>query len=265
MKNLYLFLGCVLVFFCSSCETQVDLNLHHIEPKLVIDASIGHDRLCQVILTKTRDYDDPNSPEYIEWAKITLEDSKGYSETLVYTGKVYLSSIYGQIGETYTLSIEFEGQKYVASDQIPSCIPIADLDLYRMQIGNETKYYPQIAYQDPPNEENYYYQLLTVNHKTMQQPNWGDDKNRNGLLIKTILFFDKEENNDQNLQIGDHIKVEMQTLGKGAYTFYKTISSPGGSPNSNPQTNFTPAVLGMFKTYSSSYAEKTLTAEDFSF
>lgn len=265
MKNFYTTILSIIALSTPSCETQVDLNLKSVEPKLVIDASIGVRNPCRVILSKTRDYDDQTPPEYVKGAKVTLTDSNGHSEVLVDVGDIHLSRAMGHIGETYTLTVELDGETYTATDMIPTFVPIDELLLYRIKVGNEAHYYPQIAYQDPKGEDNYYYHLLTINDKTMLQANWEDDKNRDGLIIKSTLYFDKDENQDNDLKVGDHIRVEMQTLGKGAYTFYKTISSPGGAANSNPKSNFSGNVLGMFKTYNTTYIEATLTEEDFDF
>lgn len=263
MKHIYkIVFGIVLISFLS-CETEVDLALDTVEPRLVIDASIGFQQPCRVILSKTQDYWDQNSPTFIGGAKIILSDEEGNEEELVDLGDVYVSKMIGMIGKSYTLTIEVEEEVYQATDKIPTFVPIDSIYLYRLDMGAEVYYYPQIAFDDPKAEKNYYYQILSINGNAMQETNVEDDKYSDGLTMRTILYFDNEENNDEELKPKDVISVEMQTLGEGAYTFYNTISSPGGVANSNPVSNFSGDVLGMFKTYSSSFIDITLEDSDF--
>lgn len=246
-----------------SCETQVDLALNTAEPRLVIDASIGFQQPCRVILSKTQDYWDQNPPTFIGGAKVVLSTEDGHEEELVDLGNVYVSKVKGMIGKSYTLTVEVDGEAYQATDKIPTFVPIDSIYLYRLNTGADVYYYPQIAFKDPKGEKNYYYQILSINGSAMQDTNFEDDKNSEGLTMTTILYFDDTENNDEELKPGDMISVEMQTLGEGAYTFYNTISSPGGAANSNPVSNFSGDVLGVFKTYSSSFSDITLKESHF--
>jgi len=103
--------------------------------------------------------------------------------------------------------------------------------------------------------------MLYVNGYLMRSIYLSDDEYRNGLQVERILFFDKEDNNDNELQIGDHIWVNMQTLDKGMYKFYKSLYSVAAGGATNPITNFTGGALGCFKAYGSSSKEITIREE----
>lgn len=263
MKSLYIPLISIIALCFSSCETEVDLDLKTIEPRLVIDASIGMQTPCHVILSKTQDYDDQSYPTLISGAKVTLTDENGNKDVLRDLENHYESKMRGVEGRTYTLTVEVDGETYTATDKIPTFVPVDEISLYRLDTGGDEFYFPQITYKDPEGESNYYYYMLSINGKTMQATDFEDDKYTDGKKRERILYFDDKENNDEELKSGDHIVVKMQTLGEGAYTFYNTQSAPGGVPNSNPVSNFSGDVLGMFKTYCNDYIEMTITEEDF--
>lgn len=262
IKYLVAIIVCSVLF---SCETAIDLNLKTAEPRLVIDASLGARNPCMVQLSMTKGYWEQDIvPTGVKGAIITLKDNKGNSERLIETTSNgnYASHMLGVVGNTYTLTVEVGEKTYIATEILPDMVPIESIRTYKVDSGGDTYFYPCISYMDPIETENYYLYLLTINNKRLQKVRFEDDKNSNGKRREPILFFDDKENNDNELKVGDYVHVEMQSVSIGAYNFYKTISSPGGSQNSNPVSNFSGGVLGMFKTYSSSTIEMTITEED---
>jgi len=77
----------------------------------------------------------------------------------------------------------------------------------------------------------------------------------------TFIICNKGDNNDEKLKAGDHLKVEMQSLDKGMYTFYKSLRSIA-SGSTNPLTNITGRALGCFKAYNPSYTEMVISTDD---
>lgn len=246
-----------------SCETEIDLDLKSAEPRLVIDANIAEGATCYVLLSMTKDYwDQEEIPYGVDGATITLSDSKSNPEVLQPTGNkgVYTSSrIKGKVGNTYTLTVSLEGKTYIATEKIPVPVPIHHIRTYKMDTGGDSYYYPCISFRDPADVENYYLYVMELNGRPLQKKKVDDDKNSNGKLKEPILFFD---NKDDEIQVGDYVRVELQSVSFGAYNYYKTITPPGGVQNSNPISNFSGNVLGLFKAYSSSTIDMTITEED---
>ena len=265
MKDLkYIVIILLLSATFLSCEKEIDLELKSATPRLVIDASISAVSSCNVQLSMTKDYWDQNDlPKGVSGATITIHDSKGNKETLteVNGNGFYTSNMQGVVAEKYTLTVEVDGEIYTATEELPAAVPIIDIGTYKLDTGGDAYFFPTISFKDPIEVDNYYLYRLTINNHTMQGTQYEDDKNSNGKDRDPILFFDKKENNDEELKLGDHVIVELQSISKGTYTFYKTISSPGGAQSGNPIGNFSGNVLGMFKAYSSSTIEMTITEE----
>ncbi|NDV80277.1 DUF4249 domain-containing protein [Dysgonomonas sp. 511] len=256
MKPIYTLLTIIAIAF-SACEKQMILDIDTAEPRDVISAIISEEVPCVVVLTKTQGFYDNNPYQTISGATVTLSDSKGKTETLneSFEPGVYTSKMTGEVGETYYLKIEIEDNVYEAEAKVPAKVPIEELYIYQIQVGDGSWFSPCVAFNDPAEEENYYYFLLTINDRMMRSFYLEKDENRNGKPIDKILYFNKEDNFDDDLETGDHIYVEMQTIDKGAYTYFYSLSSAAGRGATNPLTNFTGGALGCFKAYNSTYAD----------
>lgn len=243
----YIFIAFLLALV--SCEEIVDLKSGEIEPRIVIDATITENQECLISITKTQKFYDDFPGEEVGGAVITLKDDKGQSEVMrgskQYAG-IYISSIKGVVGVEYTLEVAIDGEKYVAKATIPPVTPIDSIYIYNIQFGKEPWYSPCVVFRDIPDKANYYHSLVYVNGNLLRTIYLTDDEYRDGLEIHDILHFNKEHNNDEELEIGDQITVELQSLDKGAYTFYNSIAFSTGT---NPISNFSGGVLGCFKAY----------------
>lgn len=259
------FILILLLTSLTTCEKVIDIDLPTSESKDVVDAAIMENSSCIVFLTKSQDFYEDFSYPRITGAKIELSDDLGNSEILRESGKeagIYGSLMMGEVGRTYKLKITTGNNIYEASATIPRTVPIDSIYIYDIKIGKDHIYSPCIVFHDPADTENYYYTTLSVNGKTMKSIYLDDDEFRNGLKVENILFFDKEDNNDEKLKAGDHLKVEMQSLDKGMYTFYKSLRSIAASGSTNPLTNITGGALGCFKAYNPSYIEMVISTDD---
>lgn len=246
-----------------SCEKVVELDLKESEPKHVIDAQLTDESPCVIRLTESQGFYDESPYQTISGATIILSDNEGNRELVRETGEsgVYISQMRGVVGRTYSLDITIGDDSYQSTATIPKVVEIDSLYIYNIKIGKDNWYSPCVVYQDPADEENYYYSLLYVNGNLMKSIYLQDDENRNGLKVDHILYFSKEDNNDEELKIGDTIKVQMQSIDKGTYTFYKSLSSVAAGGATNPISNFTGGALGCFKAFTSSTME-TIMSED---
>jgi len=255
MKSLYSILSIIIILFCS-CEEVVDLNLKQADKKNIIDASITQGSPCIVLLTKSQAFRNNNPYDRISNAIIELTGQNGEKEILKENSRepgLYVSEMIGNVNSKYTLKIQVGDEVYEASATIPEVVYIDRIYIYEIKAGDKSWYSPAIVFQDPPEVDNYYYTMLSVNDRLMKTIYLNDDENRNGLERHRILFFDKEDNDDEDLKTGDRIGVEMQTLDKGMYTFYKSLYSV--AEGTNAISNFTGGAYGCFKAYNSSFID----------
>ncbi|MDR2002202.1 MAG: DUF4249 domain-containing protein [Prevotella sp.] len=259
MKIIYkLILVTIVLILFTACEKIVDLDLRTATPKLVINAAITEGSPCTVYLTKSQAFNDNSTFKTVADAEIILTDGDGNTEILREAQNMpglYFSNMLGAVNKRYHIQVTAEGNTHEASVVIPNSIPIDETYIYEIKAGKDSWYSPSFVFHDPVDETNYYYTILYVNGNAMKSIYLDDDEFRNGLKVHRILYFDKDDNNDNDLKTGDQIRIEMQTLDKGMYTFYKSLFSVAADGGTNPITNFTGDVLGCFKGYNTSFAD----------
>ena len=122
MKNIICLLAIVLF---ASCETKVDIPLNTANPKLVIDANIlwqkGTSGTTQKIkLTTTTDFYSSTIP-VVSGATVLITNSANtvfqFIET-PNTGEYVCTNFNPVINENYTLSIQYAGQNYSATEKL---------------------------------------------------------------------------------------------------------------------------------------------------
>lgn len=265
MKSIYkLLLASISFILLSSCEEIVDIDLRSVEPRLVIDASITEFSPCVVYLTKSQAFRDNGASAKVSGATIELRDEDGYTEILKESRNnpgVYMSILQGVANKKYFLRVIVDGELYEASAVIPEVVYIEEAYIYEIKAGGGSWYSPSFIFQDPPGVANYYYTILYVNDRIMKTIYLDDDEFRDGLRVHKILFFNRTDNHNNDLETGDRIKIEFQSLDKGMYDFYKSLFSVAADGGTNPLTNFSGNVLGCFKAYNMSSIEYNVSGD----
>lgn len=262
-KQLYkIILFAYLLFGLSSCEDVVNLDLNSVEPLLVIDATISTNEGCRVILSQTQDFDSTEPWNKLDGATITLTDNEtGESDLLVFDSQFKFYYFPKPIfeGHEYNISVEYENKTYSASETIPQTVPIDSLYIMRVRMDSKEDspwMNPVIKFSDPAGKRNYYMATIYVNGNRMKSVYIFDDEYKDGKIYEPVLTFDSNDNNDDELKIGDEVQVEMESLSYGSYRYYQTMFAVAAGGGVNPISNFSGGVLGCFKAYGKS--EKTI-------
>jgi hypothetical protein len=125
-RNIFYFLFALISF--SACEKIVEVEFPSDEPKLVIESQITNKKdLWKVRLTLSQPYFDQDSADNISSALVNISATDGSSIDLVYsdTGMfVSTDSMQCVIGETYTLTVKYNGQTYTAAEELANGFPI---------------------------------------------------------------------------------------------------------------------------------------------
>src|ERR1035441_9153798 len=104
IKSLVLLIGILSII---SCQKVITINLNDAVPQLVIEANISDlPNSCIVKLSKTVNFDDPNTFPAVSGAVIIINDNVGNTATLVETSNgIYTSSLMMTVpGRIYTTS-----------------------------------------------------------------------------------------------------------------------------------------------------------------
>lgn len=241
-----------------SCEDIIDVELNSVDPVLVIEGIVRLDEKAEVRITRTKDFGDDNTYEPVTDAVVTISDDAGNTEQLVpdASGKYAATTITGTERRTYRLSVSREDKEYTALSYMPPRVEIDSITAWWFSLIDYPN--PMVHYVDPPGEENQYYRfVVTVNNS------WTNLKKRlistefvDGNIIRQTIFLSYDyDNDDDPIENGDMVTLEMQCLDKGVYTYFDTLSMIE-STLANPTSNIAGGALGYFGAYS--YTRKSI-------
>lgn len=256
MPKWYFILSFVFLVVLAGCEKVIEINLNEVNPAIVIEATLtDKPGSAKVELSKTADYFDEFEKQMISGAQVILKDDEGNQfvlsekESGIYTNEI----IKPLIGAKYTISVETEGEVYVASSTLHPAVEIKKVD-YFFENGEsffDEGYYLLLYIKDPPDDANYYRINIYKNGRLRTD---GSD---------LILFSDRlVEGKEVEIKLrsvlfkkGSIARVELISLDKSAFDFYRTFSdltttNPGSAAPANPTSNFSNGALGFFSAYS---------------
>lgn len=163
MKYLYYIIA--LCLLCS-CEEEIQLDYRPIDPLYVIEGHVSNEG-SEVVITDTRDIDDPALKTGIEVQSVVLSSDNGIKETLTYgEDGIYRSlSFVGIPDETYTLTVVIDGESYVSSSTMPGFTEIVSTSMrWEEMMGNDMLHLI-VDVSDKADDINYYYYRILRNGK----------------------------------------------------------------------------------------------------
>jgi hypothetical protein len=260
MKRLHTLLPILLILcvaFCTSCKKILDLDLEAAEPQLVIEGNLTNIQGVQTVkISRTVPFDAANEFPAISGATVSLLNSKG---ELIYFAEaspgIYEAyELAGVAGETYTLKVAVNEQEYTASSTMPALVRLDSLTATEQTFGSEVRKIIAVNYQDPPTVKNYYLFKMVLNGKKVGQIFSESDFFTDGRYVTRDLFLSGYE--DLEIETGDAVTVEMQSIDEPIYTYWRTLEQQyaSGNPNdvttpSNPPSNWTNRALGFFSAH----------------
>jgi hypothetical protein len=273
----------------SSCEKPIEFAPRNPEPKLVVDASIESGAYPVVYLSRSLNFFssisfDQLANSFVRGAQVQLSNGtqtyplREYEIPLADGYSIYYysfdtlnpsASFRGVEGETYTLTIEADGQQYSASTLIPEFTKTLD-SLYvteNVDRDDSSKVVLYGKFTDPPGFGNYTRYFTSVNGNPYY-PGLNsvyDDQVIDGKSYTVQI----EQGVDRNSEIdfeeysyfrkGDNIRVKFCNIDKSVFDFWRTMEysySSIGNPFSSPtkvQGNISNGALGYFGGYAVQY------------
>lgn len=245
------------VFSIAGCEKIIDLKTDKLQDKYVIEANLSDQAGdCQVTITKAISLNDPNIFYGVSNATVTISDGTKPPVKLNETVPgLYLSDNLSAIsGHTYNLKVEtVDGKTFTSACTVPEKVLFDTMFVADFSILGSNRKFANIIFQDPPGKGNNYRFLQFKNEVQNSNIFILNDEYSDGRTINTFLaFFD--ESDDQRIDVGDTILVEMQCISPAIYGFFNSLnqSSTGGAEvvaPGNPVTNIEGGATGYFNAY----------------
>ena len=256
-----------------SCEKEIDINYHEIDPMVVIEGRVTNEGTV-VSLRRSRSVNDSVKSASLPGANISIYDN-GQEHHLAYdpTDGCYRSPLKGVEGHEYHMAVDFEGNHYDAYSTMPVASSIVSTDFYWFKILDERLLVDVLCVTDPdPDQRNHFLYRIDrrssnphITPKMQSRPyRWNvfDDRgNPPGLVFRDIhcmmertALDDKEEDWEKILYDGDTIMLQLHTIDLTAYEYFRSLIS-GQGVGANPVSNISGGCLGYFMAASVAHAD----------
>lgn len=255
-----------IILSLTSCfKDRIDIDLNEENQKVVITAWITDlDERQFVTVGKTVNYLGPISQEFVSGADVRLTTSS--SEFILEesdSGKYYLSSDWtAEIGASYTLTVDVEGQLYSATHIMRACPELENVDYLEYDLedfedeeivlDSSHVYGTTFSFQETQGEGDAYYAIDFLKGTTE-----GDSLFNGGFANDDFVdgeYFEEIELSeiDRLYEIGDTAVIRFFSIGDESAQFLVDIESeifrgsPFDPPPANVRTNFTGGAVGYF-------------------
>ena len=246
----------VIVF--SGCQKVINVDLNEAAPRIVIEGVINDRRgPYTVMISKSGSYFNQPVLPPVSGAVVIITDSSGIIDTLKEANPgIYLTSkTRGIPGRTYTLKVISESQEYSGISTMFSHVNIDSLNLVKAESQhfifggnnqNDTHLEIHCFFRDP--DEKNFYRMRVFRNDSINTENYRlfDDQYTNGEEIELRAA---------RATLGDRFRIELLSLDKQTYEYYRTLedllfSNPVfGSTPANPENNLSNGALGYFGAY----------------
>jgi len=249
-------LSLVLAGFLFSCEgfhdqvVPLNVTVNDVAPVLVINGWIEQDSTAVVQISYSEDIDASiSTPRHYEAnATVLLAADDGTSETFIYYGEgwYYGTTITGEIGKTYTMTIEIGEQTYSATSTMLPPPGYQDAWVVETSWG----YAEEFIVIDPVQTRNRYLFEWWTNGSHIALRDWAIDDNRvvnanNGLRLFNVTTDPKPN---------EYLVFRAAEINKVCYDYFnmyekivRGIVNVGSQTPYNPTSNFGDGTIGNFR------------------
>ena len=252
-------IGLLISVAFTSCQKVIDVNLNETEKKYVIEGILTDQAgQCGVTITETKNFDEDNNFSTISGASVSITDnSTGITTSLSEEpgGKYRHATLAGITGRSYTLHVSINGNIFTSTSTIPQLV-----NMDTIYVTNDNWFdgkaikLANIEYDDPKGIPNYYKFVRYLNGvKTKRIFNNNDDLT-DGRHTTTTLFIDGSDTDNDKLESGDTVKIDMLCIDASVYKYWYSLeqSSTGETQSAaptNPVTNISGGALGYFSAH----------------
>ena len=236
MKKVFQYISLIIITsFALSCEKVVEVDLDTAAPKLVVDASIqwikgtsGSEQ--KIKLTTTAPYYSTSVP-VVSGATVFITNSSNvvfnFLETGT-TGEYLCNNFQPVIGETYTLTVVYNGQTFTATETLTEVPDIENLIEQNNEggfTGDEIEI--KFFYQDNPAEDNFYMIGFKPNDKPFPNYEVLEDRFFQGNQMFGLY-------SDEDLKPGDLINIKLYGISQQYYNYMNVLLAVAGGNSGGP-------------------------------
>lgn len=238
MRTLYILSALFILLGLSSCEQSIDVPLDTAAPRLVVDAVLnwqkgtaGNEQTIKLSLTGN--YYNVQQPP-VSGATVEITNSVGTVFNFVEnpgTGTYVCSTFVPEIGESYTLHVDYNGQQITATETLRACPPIDYIAQETIAgIAEEEDQIEVKAYfTDPGNTVDYY--LFRFQSAVTAVPEYAavDDEFFQGNQVFALYLNDE-------MRPGQPLKIRISGISERFFNYMEKLNNivGGNGPFNTP-------------------------------
>ncbi len=221
------------ILFLISCEEVIDVELNESEPKLVVEATMirllnNEGGSTDVKLSLTGPFFDDEVPPVTD-ATVSITDNNAnifmlnHIENGIYTTETSLTP---EDNVAYTITIIYEGETFVATEQLDTVSPWEmniEQDNEGGFLGDEIEL--KAFFSDPEDEENYYYSQITSDKG--KDRDITSDEFFNGNQIFALYTA-------EDLEPGDEVQFILDGVDRSFHNFMFILLQQGSEDGGGP-------------------------------
>ncbi|WP_185154210.1 DUF4249 domain-containing protein [Fulvivirga sp. M361] len=221
-----------LYLMLTGCDKEVDVILPSTPNRLIIEGRvekiIGESNYEQhITLSLLNEFFDQSQTPRVSDATVMVRDSRGnnymYTQDTNTPGRYFNTELKGEVGETYTLSVVWDGQTFEATETL---MAVAKLDTVYQKFEEENAFEDggiklAIDFTDPVGDDNYYFWEVFSDGVNLMQP----DPGNSGNVIARDEFWDGQKiegyfpNEEKVFEPGDEVLVRHIGVSEETYDF----------------------------------------------
>lgn len=238
MKTTIKYISLILFIILTACEDVIEVDLQEAPTKLVIEASLdwqkgtsGNSQLIK-LSTSTPFYEVSFKPAFGAIVLVTNIDT---GEQIAFqdqnNGNYTTTNFTPIIGDTYELTINYQGEIFTAREVMTAVPPIQEIFQTKDDGFNKEDLEVHVTFTDPEAEENYY--LFKFLKEGELFPDFEDAKDEfiNGNEIDWWYEIEEDDRDDLTpFKPGDTVYITMHGISKEYYEYIKIlIEQMGGT------------------------------------
>jgi hypothetical protein len=259
MKNINIIIGLFCFLGFTACEKVINVDLKNAEPRIVVEGVLDNGgNPATVRITKSVSFSNTTSAPTVSGASVKISDNVGNNFILTETtpGVYTNNTLVGQIGKTYTLTVQNAGITYTGKSTIPRQAPIDTIYQERVTLPSSTPggtaslgKIVSLVYTDIPGFGDNAHVVQTINGKIDNSLIVGDDQFTDAGNTPFQLY----PNVNTKLKTGDVVKIELRFIDKAVFRYLTGIQEiqGGNTVPANPDSNLSGGCLGYFSAHTS--------------
>ena len=245
------------VLLLLSCEKEIDIDYHQVAQLYVAEGLVTQDgttnrtnKPSYVRLTTTQEMtDNVTNNHNLMGATVVLSENGYVIDTLRYwRNGYYVSDCQGFEGCSYTLDVYLNGNHFQSTSVMQSAPQFSSFRFVWKDVLTEKMLFVDLKINDIKGQNNYYFMHISRNGIGYR---WAvmDDSHNPGSELQQLFSCTTERNLDKNdddgLQDGDLIHVEIRSIDRRTYDYFYSMQVMQNS-GTNPVENYTGGCLGYF-------------------